>query len=214
MVFIGGQCFIENKPFLLGICGPTCSGKTIISKKISLKFKNFKNLIFSLDMYYKNLPKELNPLNYNFDSPKALDYPLILKNIKNLINKKEIKKPIYDFKKHKRVRYEKIKGKFDLIIIEGIFVLYFKELRNLLDFKIFLEAEKEEIYKRRIERDLNMRGSNIDFVKRQLERFVFFGNEKYVTPYKKYSNLIIPSNMGLMEKINLVSNEISKFLVK
>lgn len=214
MVFIGGQCFIEHKPFLLGICGPTCSGKTIISKKISLKFKHLKNLNLSLDMYYQNLPKKINPLNYNFDNPKALDFPLILKNIKNLINKGEIKKPIYDFKKHKRIGFEKIKGKFDLIIIEGIFVLYFKELRNLLDFKIYLEAEKSEIYKRRIKRDLKMRGSNIDFVKRQLERFVFLGNEKYVIPYKRYSDLIIPSNIELKEKINFIFSKLSKFLVK
>lgn len=214
MAFIGGQCFIEHKPFLLGICGPTCSGKTIVSNKISLKFKHLKNLVFSLDMYYKNLSGKINPLNYNFDNPKALDYPFILKNIKNLINKREIKKPIYDFKKHKRVGYEKIKGKFDLVIIEGIFVFYFKKLRNLLDFKIFLEVDEKEIYSRRIERDLKMRGSNIDFIKRQLEKFVFLGIEKYVIPYKKYSDLIIPSNIGLKEKINLISNEISKFLVK
>lgn len=214
MVFIGEQCFIEHKPFLLGICGPTCSGKTIVSNKISLKFKHLKNLIFSLDMYYKNLTEKINPLNYNFDSPKALDFPLILKDIKNLINKGEIKKPIYDFKKHKRIGYKKIKGKFDLIIIEGIFVLYFKKLRELLNFKIYLDADKKEIYKRRIKRDLKRRGSNIDFVKRQLEKFVFLGIEKYVISYKRYSDLIIPSNIGLKEKINLISNELSKFLIK
>lgn len=157
-----------------------------------------------MDMYYKSLPEKIKPENYNFDNPKAIDINFLLKSIKNLLMGKEIKVPIYDFKTHKRKGYKKLNQNPGILILEGIFLLYFKELRKLMDFTIFLEAEMEEIIKRRIKRDLKRRGSSEEFVRTQLKKFVLKGNEKYVLKYKKFADLIIPSRLKIKEKIKII----------
>ncbi len=206
MAFTGEHCFIEHKPYLLGICGPTCSGKTIISKKLLKIFKEKKPYLFSIDMYYKSLSEGLNPEDYNFDSPKAIDFPLLFKNLKLLIMEKTFFEPVYDFKTHKRISYKKIKKEPKLIIIEGIFLFCFKKLREILNYKVYLEATEEDILKRRIKRDQALRGSSPEFVKKQMEKFVFEGNKKYVEKYKTYSDLILPSNLSINEKLKLILN--------
>lgn len=211
MAFTGEHCFIENKPLLLGICGPSCSGKTIISKKLVKIFKDKKPYLFSMDMYYKSLPEGINPEEYNFDCPKAIDFKLLLQNLKNLILWKEFEEPIYDFKTHKRIGFQKVKEIPNLIIIEGIFLLYFKKLREILNYKVYLEAKEEEILKRRIKRDQALRGSSPEFVNKQMEKFVFEGNKKFVDKYKIYSDLILPSNLSIKEKLNLILDFVKIF---
>lgn len=165
-------------------------------------------------MYYKSLPEGIKLGEYNFDCPEALDFPLIIKNLNILIEGKEFESPVYDFKIHKRVSCEKVKIKTNLIIIEGIFLFYFKELREKLNFKVYLEARKEEIFKRRMERDVKLRGSDFKFIKNQIHRFVFPGNKKYVEKYKKFSDLILPSNFSIKEKVEIISRQINKNLLK
>lgn len=212
--FTGGQFFIEHKVFILGICGPTCSGKTAISLKLLRAFKEFKPYFFPLDMYYKSLPDKIKPEEYNFDSPEALDFKLIMENLKSLIEGREFQKPVYDFKTHKRISYKKINKKVGLIIMEGIFLFYFKSLRNKLNFKVFLEAREEEIYKRRIRRDKKLRGSSLEFIKNQLQRFVFPANKKYVEKYKNFADIILPPNFSIEEKVDIIFREVYKNLLK
>lgn len=212
--FTGEQYSIKHKTFFLGICGPTCSGKTEVSLKLLKIFKDYKPYLFSMDMYYKSLPEGIKPEEYNFDSPSALDFPLIMKNLKNLEEKRVFKSPLYDFKTHKRISYKTINPETSFIIIEGIFLLYFKPLRDKLNFKVYLEAEREEILKRRILRDKKIRGSSINFIKEQMEKFVFPSSKKYVEKYKNYANLVLPSSFSFQQKIKVISKEVNKNLLK
>lgn len=165
-------------------------------------------------MYYRSLPEDIKPEEYNFDCPEALDFPLIMRNLNILIEGREFESPLYDFKIHKRVSYEKVKIKTNLIIAEGIFLFYFKELREKLNFKVYLEAREEEILKRRVERDKKLRGSDFKFIKNQIQRFVFPGNKKYVENYKKFADLILPPNLSIREKAEIISQHIDKNLLK
>lgn len=165
-------------------------------------------------MYYKSLPEGIEPEDYNFDEPDALDFELVFENFKNLLKGKEIKIPFYDFKTHKRISFKKIKVNPKMIIMEGIFLFYFQKLRDKLNFKIFLESSRNQIIKRRFKRDFHLRGSDKKFILKQLEKYVFPGNEKFVEGYKKYSDLILPFNLSIKEKIQIISNEINKILLK
>ncbi len=167
-----------------------------------------------MDMYYKSLPEGIDPLNYNFDEPKAIDIKGILKDLKSIMKYEKFYSPQYDFKLHKSLKKVERKIRTNLIIFEGIFLFYFKELREKLNYKIYLEATDEEIFKRRLKRDLKKRGSKLEFVKNQLERFVFLGNYKYVERYKKYSDLIVPANLSIKEKKKIILDELKKILLK
>ncbi len=107
-----------------------------------------------MDMYYKSLPEGVNPSNYNFDEPKAIDIKEILKDLKSIMKYEKFFSPQYDFKLHKSLKKVERKIETNLIIFEGIFLFYFKELRNKLNYKIYLEDSVEEIFKRRLNRDL------------------------------------------------------------
>lgn len=212
--FTGEQSSIKHKIFFLGICGPTCSGKTKLARSLVRIYKNLKPYLFSLDMYYKNLPENVKAEDYNFDSPSALDLPLILKNLKKIERREVFKSPLYDFKKHRRISYLEVDLQTNFILIEGIFLLFFRPLRQRLNFSVYLELSEEEILKRRISRDMKSRGSSLNFVKKQMERFVFYGNRRYVEKYKKYASLVLPSSLEFREKVEIVSEEIKKNLLK
>lgn len=165
-------------------------------------------------MYYRSLPEGIAPEEYNFDLPEALDFPSVMKNLNILIEGKEFESPVYDFKVHKRISCKKVKIRTNLIIIEGIFLFYFKELREKLNFKVYLEAKREEILKRRILRDRNLRGSSTCFIKKQMEKFVFPSSKKYVEKYKNFADLILPSNLSIKKRVEIISRQLAKNLLK
>lgn len=170
---------IKNKTLLIiGISGPSCSGKTLVSKKLGYP-------VISLDDYYKGID---NMSNSNFDHPDAIDFDLVIKHLKNLKKNIEIDKPIYDFKTHKRKGSEKFIAK-KVLILEGLFALH-EFLTDFLDLKFFLDTKDSICFKRRIERDLKKRGRTRDAVIKRYIEHVRPCYEKYVLPTKKEAIVI------------------------
>lgn len=123
---------------IIAICGISGSGKTTIAKRISQNYSN-KIVDLSQDAYYKSYDEytiqERRGINY--DSPEAFDIKLLEKQLKELKESKEIDYPIYSFSEYSRIGSKNIKPK-ELVVIDGMLILHFKEIRELLDDSIFL----------------------------------------------------------------------------
>lgn len=139
------QKAIITKPYLIGISGGSASGKTsvaqIIFKLIGIQDCN----LISLDSYYKKLAPEqyANLSEYNFDHPNAFDWDLVVQNLTDLLESKEIEMPVYNFTVSKRESFTHRILPSNLIIFEGILAFYDKRVRNLMDMKIFVDTDSD-----------------------------------------------------------------------
>lgn len=188
-----------NKLVLIG--GGSASGKSYVLKKVLENFPEEEVAFITLDNYYKNLgdlPFE-ERVKVNYDHPKAFDWKLIHKQIRELKEGKEIDMPVYDFVTHSREnRTIRITPK-RLIIVEGIMALVNKDLRALGDLMVFISASRERRLIRRIERDTKERGRTYDSVIKQYFETVQPMFEEIISPSQYYADLII-NNDGYSTK--------------
>lgn len=180
-----------SKVILIG--GGSASGKTYVLRKVLEKIPEDKVAHVSIDDYYKDfsvLPFE-ERAKINFDHPKAFDWPLMNKQLKELKEGKTIEKPIYDFKIHGRSDKTEIVEPKEIIIIEGIMALVNKDLRALGDLKVFINASRERRLVRRIERDMRERGRTYESIIEQYFTTVQPMFEEIIAPSQYYADLII-----------------------
>jgi len=180
------------KPILIGIVGGSCSGKTTFARKLFNHFGK-RSLLLSQDSFYRNLDSNVDINNYNFDEPQAIDFEKMENVIKDIINKdKFVKIPIYDFKTAKAIDNKIMDcSNIEIVIIEGVFIFNNDNIRNLLDFKIFIDTDVDTRLNRRIKRDVKNRGRTIKIVIYRHNRFVKPAYDKYIEPCKKYADIII-----------------------
>ena len=180
-----------SKVILIG--GGSASGKTYVLRKVLEKIPEDKVAHVSIDDYYKDfsvLPFE-ERAKINFDHPKAFDWPLMNRQLKELKEGKTIEKPIYDFKIHGRSDKTEIVEPKEIIIIEGIMALVNKDLRALGDLKVFINASRERRLVRRIERDQKERGRSYESIIEQYFTTVQPMFEEIIAPSQYYADLII-----------------------
>lgn len=136
---------IRDKPFLIGICGGSASGKTSVANVI-FKYVGIQHcLLFSMDSYYKGPTDEerKNLSEYNFDHPDALDLDLLSKHLAMLINNQPIDMPIYSFNGSRRLKETTRVEPNKLIIFEGILTFHDKRMRDIMDMKIFVDLDAD-----------------------------------------------------------------------
>lgn len=184
---------IQNKPYIIGICGASGSGKTYISNLIvnttNELFKNISDgdiIVLNQDSYYKS-----GNDNTNFDVPDAIDFDLLQDHLELLINGCNIDCPIYDFTTHSRKNVCTKISPGKIIIVEGILIFTQIKLRNLFNMKIFVDAEEPTQIFRRAIRDINERNRTIEEVKLRYERDVWPSYKQYVQPSSKYADIVI-----------------------
>jgi len=199
-----------NRPLIIGISGGTGSGKTRFTKELISKFKNDSLIYISQDSYYK----DLSNISYeercstNFDSPESIDFSNLLKDIKNLIKFQITNIPIYNFKRHLRMKEcNKIEPK-PIIIIEGIFCLYKPEIRKLIDIKIFVDTPADIRILRRAKRDINKRERTIESIVDQYLTTVRPMHEKYVEPTKSYADIIVPNGGKNKVALDIINSQL------
>ena len=182
------------KPLIIGIAGGTGSGKTTVARRIYESLKGVNVVVIQQDAYYidlSHLPIEERKKK-NFDHPSAFDNDLLIKHLKKLIKVEEIKKPIYSFTDYTRKKEtEKVLPR-DIIILEGILVLEEEKIRNLLDIKIYVDADEDERFIRRLVRDTKERGRTMDSVIEQYLTVVKPMFLQFVEPSKRYADIVIP----------------------
>ena len=188
-----------NKVVLIG--GGSASGKTYVLKKVLEKIPEEKITRISLDDYYKdfsNLSFE-ERAKINYDHPKAFDWKLMVSQIRDLKNGKAIEKPIYDFSIHGRSPKTEVVEPKELILVEGIMALVNKDLRDLGDLMVFINASRERRLVRRIERDQKERGRTYESIIEQYFSTVLPMYEEIIAPSQYYADLII-NNDGITTK--------------
>lgn len=181
-------------PIVVGLGGGTASGKTTVCRKIGAYFSPGQVCILDQDSYYRDLsdtPIEERRL-FNFDHPAAFDIDLLVEHLDSLRNGKAIEKPIYSYATHSRTSETKRVEPSAIVILEGILVLDSKPLRERMDVKIFVDTDDDIRFIRRLRRDLNERGRDLENVIDQYQRSVRPMHFGFVLPSKRYADILIP----------------------
>lgn len=204
---------MENVPIIIGIAGGTASGKSTFAQNIDLKYKD-KLTILSYDYYYKDR-KDLSleeRAKINYDHPNAFDTDLLIEHLKLLKNGHSIQHPVYSYTTHSRESYTEISNPSPVIIVEGILIFENKELRELMDIKIFIDADSDIRLSRRIKRDVETRGRSLDSVLNQYFETVKPMHEEFVEPTKKFADIIVPKGGDNLVALNMVFEQINSIL--
>lgn len=201
---------------LILIGGGSASGKTFILNQVMNKLPKDKITHISLDDYYKDfstLPME-ERVKVNYDHPKAFDWVLMKEQLKDLKEGKAIEKPIYDFVIHGRKKEKEIVNPKELIIVEGIMALVNKDLRQLGDLSVFINASRERRLTRRIERDIKERGRTYESIVEQYFTSVLPMYEEIIAPSEYYADLIIRNDGYTTKSIDVLASVINNMMLK
>lgn len=184
---------MRSGPYLVGIAGPSCSGKSLLASALASARPGTRATVLSLDAYYRDL-SEIPPglrEEKNFDVPEALDDALLMEHFLALASGREIERPVYDFASHTRLFSAERVEPGDLLIVEGLFVFHFEALRDLFGTRVFVEIPEEDLLSRRLQRDVRERGRTRESVLTQFEGSVRPMNRRYVLPTAVYAHVRI-----------------------
>ena len=198
------------KCLIIGICGGTGSGKTTITDRIISTVAPEKVLILQQDHYYKDFP-ELSleeRAKLNFDHPDSMDIPLLIEHLKRLRAGHPIDRPVYDFARYERDARVVPMDPSPAVIVEGILLFENKELRDLMDIKIFVDTDADLRFIRRLGRDIRERGRTVESVVQQYLATVRPMHMEFIEPSKRYADVIIPEGGRNEVGIDLVVQKI------
>ncbi len=192
--------------YIIGIAGGTGSGKTTVVRKIVETLPGDKIALIPQDSYY-NDTTELTMeerRRINFDHPNAFDWDLLTRQIEELRNGRAIEQPTYSYIESNRQAETVHVEPCEVIIIEGIMALFKKELRDLMDLKIFVDADPDERLIRVIQRDTVERGRTTQMV---IDRYLDVlkpMHEEFIEPTKRYADLIVPQGGSNSKAIEIM----------
>ena len=179
---------------VIGVAGGTGSGKSTLVKRLQEAFRCEDVATLCHDYYYKAHPEltyeERTKLNY--DHPQSFDTDMLVEHIRALKNNVPIERPVYSFVDHNRTEETVPVKPSKVIIIDGILIFENKELRELMDIKVFVDTDADLRLARRILRDVRERGRSMESVIDQYTTTVKPMHEKFVEPSKRYADVIIP----------------------
>ena len=199
---------------IIGIAGGTGSGKTTVVRRIQEYFKPGEVVIFPQDSYYKDsshVPVEERQ-NINFDHPNAFDWDLLSEHIAMLKDGKAVEQPTYSYLTCTRQKETIHVEPREVIIIEGILALCDETLRELMDLKIFVDADPDDRLIRVIRRDVVERGRTAEAVIDRYERVLKPMHMEFIEPTKRYADVIIPQGGHNRRAINMLRIFIRKIL--
>ena len=204
----------QQKPIVIGITGGSASGKTSVAHEIFDHFEATRSVtLIAQDSYYKHsdLPFAQRKL-INYDHPLAFDNDLLVADIERLLHRQAIEKPVYDYTDHNRTSDTIHVEPTDVIIMEGILILAEKELRELMDIKIFVDTDDDIRVLRRIKRDTVERGRSLDDIINQYQSTVKPMYHEFVEPTKRYADLIVPEGGQNKVAIDLLVTKVQAIL--
>lgn len=203
----------EDRPVIIGIAGGSGSGKTTIAESVVTAVGTDTVSLIQHDAYYRDLPHldfaERSAVNY--DHPDSLETGLLIEHIQQLRARREIRRPVYDFTEHRRTTETVLVKPHPVVIIEGILVLTESELRNVMDLRIYVDADADLRLLRRLQRDIIERKRTLDSVIAQYQQTVRPMHLQFVEPSKRYADIIVPSggyNPGAVGTITLMIRDV------
>ena len=186
----------QYSPYLIGITGPSCAGKTELARTLG---RLLPAPVLSLDSFYRDLDEI--PLDArgqrNFDTPEALDRDLLVEQLRAYAQGQALQYPLYDFKTHRRTAKTGTSAPGPYLLVEGLFALTWPEVRQLLGTKVYVEAQDEVCLHRRIERDIRERGRTRESVLEQVHRTVRPMAELHVIPGRAFADVIVSGESPL-----------------
>ena len=198
---------------VIGIAGGTGSGKTTLMNNLIREFSEDVTIL-SHDNYYKRhdeLTYEQRCL-LNYDEPAALETDLMAAHLQQLRQGNAIDCPLYDFTRHNRSEGTIHLIPRKVIIVEGILIFENKELRDLMDIRIFVDTDSDVRLCRRIMRDVRERGRTLESVVSQYLNTVKPMHEMYVEPSKKFANIIVPEGGKNLVALDMITGRIRRHL--
>jgi len=216
----------ENRksPFMIGVAGGTASGKSTVCERlmeglgqhqVSVEEKQVVHL--SQDSFYRELtPHEISLANkgmFNFDHPDAFDNTLMESCMKDILEGRQTQIPVYDFKTNSRSP-----GEFttiypsDVVLVEGILVFYYPNMRGMFNMKLFVDTDADTRLARRVLRDIEERGRDLEHVLHQYTTLVKPAFEEFCIPTKKYADVIIPRGAENTVAIDLIKQHIQDII--
>ena len=193
---------------IIGIAGGTGSGKTTVVRKIIQSLPEGEVTVIPQDSYYRdnsNLPLE-ERLKLNFDEPAAIEFELLVNQLKDLKAGKPVEQPIYSYLTCTRSKETIPIQPRDVIIVEGILILCDEELRNMMDMKVFVDADADDRLIRVINRDIIERGRTVEMVIDRYEKVLKPMHLQHIEPTKRYADLIIPQGGNKLVAIDILTN--------
>lgn len=178
---------MTQRPRMVGIAGGSCSGKTSIARRVAAAGRS---LVLGLDSYYHDftgVPED----RIEVDVPAALDQRLLLAQVAALARGESVEKPVYDYATHaRRPQGERVEPG-DLVVVEGLFALYWPGIRDLLYLAVFVTIDHDTALARRVERDVRDRGRSARSVRAQYRDKVRPNYDRYVLPTKNHADLVL-----------------------
>jgi len=202
---------VNKIKFVVGITGGSGVGKTTLIKRLYEKFSN-RVSTFSLDNYY--LPKDQQRVDengvVNFDLPTALDQDKIQRDLSFLMNGKSVSQQIYQFNNPQKKQDQLVINPNDLLIVEGLYVMHYLFVRELINYSVYLSVDPELQLQRRLHRDTNERNYSKEDVLYQWQNHVLPSYQNFVYPFKQQADLIITNNENFDENIHTLTAIIAK----
>ena len=201
---------MHNRPYLIGIAGPSCSGKTSLAQRLA---EDLRAELITLDAYYRDLSglDLAERCQANFDEPAALDWDLLISQMTALSEGRAIGQPVYLFPTHTRSREIRQVQPGGFVIVEGLFTLYREEVRRLFGTKVFMTLDHAYCLSRRIERDTTERGRSTDSVIAQYAATVRPMADQYVIPTQSFADLVLSGTEPVQKNAAAVLARVAPF---
>lgn len=206
----------DRNCYVIGVAGGSGSGKTTVISKLTDIIGQQDVIVVQHDWYYKNTPHlsfdERAMLNY--DHPDSLETELLVTHLSELINGRPVMAPLYDYSNHLRKTDSQLVKPRRIVIVDGILIFREEALRELMDLKIFVDADSDHRFIRRMERDIVERGRSRESVVKQYLETVKPMHDLFVENSKRYADIIIPHGGRNSVAINLVIAKIESVLAQ
>lgn len=197
---------------IIGVCGGSGSGKTTLARELARELGSSRTGILSFDSYYHDLAHLTTEqrATVNYDAPASLDVELLTDHLAALRRGVEIAVPIYDFATHTRSGDVDIIEATDYVVIEGILLFAFAEIRDLIDYRVYLDCPRDIRYQRRLVRDVNERGRTAHSVAEQWETTVAPMHDLHVEPYAPHAHFLATYGPPAVEIAAKVARDLSR----
>jgi uridine kinase len=194
---------------IIAIGGPSCAGKTELSVYLSTRLQA---PILPIDAYYINLDNLAihERCHFNFDEPTALDHYLLRHHVEELAAGHAVDRPTYDFRTHTRAAATEHLSPKEFVILEGLFALYWDDIRPFLGTKVFVDAADEICLSRRCVRDVRDRGRTTESVHEQYEKTVRPMAQLHVRPTAKWADVVVSGEQPLEESAAAVLQAVQR----
>jgi uridine kinase len=195
----------QRTPLLVAIVGGSGAGKTWLARKLQAALGDDAARI-SLDDFYcdRSHLSEARRAKINFDHPRAIDWALLENVLSELLAGNSARVPHYDFKTHCREKSENVLEPKPIFLLDGLWLLRQKRLRELFDLRIFIQCPMENRFRRRLTRDLRSRGRTRESVREQFQCAVEPMHKRFVEPQKRWADIVLQANFGEREINDLV----------